>query len=1242
MPRISIVMPVFNSAEYLEESIISILNQTYTDWEFLIINEFGSNDGSKEIVEKYAKIDKRIILIQNKTRLGIAESMNVGLNIAKGEYIARMDADDISMPERFETQLKYLDENQDVVMCGVKVQIFGSNPFEWKLECDKEKLSTNILFYSPSVHPTVMVRKSFLDKYNIKYNKEYRASEDYDLFSKICEKGKVANVNQILFKYRIMENNATFKNNDIGLVIYNDIMKRQFERLGLEFNEQELKLLSPHYSMKGAKGREVISRLIQLDLLLKKILVANAKLCLYNQDCLMNTLNKRYKEAYDSIAWSCSNVDFNKASMIYEKSIFKNDKFYHSENLNKNYINPQVTVLIPTFNSEKYLMDTLWSLLEQTYSNYEILILNEFGSDDDTVFIANMFNDSRIKVIQNQEKLGLAESLNLGIRIARGKYLARMDADDLCSKHRLQLQFEFLESNKEYGIVGSWQHHFGIDTDWIHKCSVSNEDLEAELLYNCDLCHSTLMLRKSYFIEHQLYYDNTYAAEDYELWTRAIRKFKIANIPQVLGEYRVGEDNITAQKEDILSQESGEIVANNLNYYFNIVVPTEHIGLLSGWKNEFNKLTKVELKKALNTEKKVILAIWKENNRINKMNTNSLLKTLNKRWRMITNTWEEDGIVFSIDELFEKATYGHARFVKNISRIKRLSVKRFIKKCLGRIYRPIKYRTIDVVQQQIWDLDGHLNDLDGHLYDYKEEILQEIQDEVRCRINIAADEITVTMKKHIESTFQNIMIEYSNQISASVEQVVDKQLLSLKEEIDSQIVGLLKQKNFEEVSERLAKNTKSIIDTVDTRIWKAELNMTEKLDKQDKILDKLDSYYTDRAFEVNKVWYNSNDKIRVVFLFQIASFWPSWESLYNFMMNDERFEVTIILYNEIINEKTQMRTAREFLLNNEIPFIEYSENILDYITPHILVMQTPYDEWHRSYELWSENIRAKGIRIIYIPYGLEIGDTVESRKYQYNTKMMGNCWRIYTLSELMKECYQKYSANGAKVRALGHPKFDTLIEPEVHLLSGDLIGEINGRRVCLWKVHFPQKMQVDNVEKIVTPSIEEYIKFAEYITKVQDVYFIFMPHPKFMEMCKWIVGAEEKAKLLFEILNESNNATVFTEDDYRPAVLAADFAITDRSSLMIEIGVNNIPTMFVSNPNYFEPLSEGIKELVSSYIQGNTAEDMISFVEDCLNGVDTNKEIREKAFNKCVPYTDGKCGIRIIEDITTSLQLEAD
>ncbi len=121
-PKVTVLMPVYNAEKYLKTAIESILKQTFSDFELLIIND-GSTDGSEEIIRSFN--DKRIRLFNNEQNLGIIKTLNKGLNLAKGEYIIRMDADDISLPDRLELQVKYMEENPGIGISGTQARIFG-------------------------------------------------------------------------------------------------------------------------------------------------------------------------------------------------------------------------------------------------------------------------------------------------------------------------------------------------------------------------------------------------------------------------------------------------------------------------------------------------------------------------------------------------------------------------------------------------------------------------------------------------------------------------------------------------------------------------------------------------------------------------------------------------------------------------------------------------------------------------------------------------------------------------------------------------------------------------------------------------------------------------------------------------------------------------------------------------------------------------------------------------------------
>lgn len=205
-PRVSVIMPAYNSEKYISEAIESILNQTFTDFEFIILND-GSTDNTQKIVKEYAKKDKRIKFIDNKKNKGLVSVLNQGIDLAQGEYIARMDSDDISLPTRFEKQIEYMDKHPECGILGTWYKVFGK-----KEEEVKHPLNIKILDLMDSCyigHPTVFIRKSVLDKYNFKYNKEYNCCEDYELWSCLVFVTEIHNLPEILLKYRWHGNNIS-------------------------------------------------------------------------------------------------------------------------------------------------------------------------------------------------------------------------------------------------------------------------------------------------------------------------------------------------------------------------------------------------------------------------------------------------------------------------------------------------------------------------------------------------------------------------------------------------------------------------------------------------------------------------------------------------------------------------------------------------------------------------------------------------------------------------------------------------------------------------------------------------------------------------------------------------------------------------------------------------------------------------------------------------------------------------
>lgn len=238
---ISVVMSVYNSEQFLKEAIESILNQTYKNVEFIIIND-GSEDNSSEIIKSYMKNDDRIKLIDRENR-GLAYSLNEGIKLAKGEYIARMDADDISVLDRFEKQIKAMNE-RDLDVCGGYIEEFYENG---KTRIKKYPLYDNeikfsLISLSPFAHPSVMIKKSVFDKviYNI-----LEASQDYDLWTQMAIHGfKMGNIQDVVLKYRIHSAQVTVQKRLKQKYITYQISKNYTDHLHSNINISDVRFHS--------------------------------------------------------------------------------------------------------------------------------------------------------------------------------------------------------------------------------------------------------------------------------------------------------------------------------------------------------------------------------------------------------------------------------------------------------------------------------------------------------------------------------------------------------------------------------------------------------------------------------------------------------------------------------------------------------------------------------------------------------------------------------------------------------------------------------------------------------------------------------------------------------------------------------------------------------------------------------------------------------------------------------------
>jgi glycosyltransferase involved in cell wall biosynthesis len=228
-PTVSVVMPAYNTAKYLKNAIESVLQQTFADFEFIIVDDC-STDGTGAIADEYAKGDSRVVVLHNEKNIGVTRSRNRGLDAAKGEFIAKMDADDMSYPQRFEKQVAYLRSNPNICMVSTsyeRIDETGAVIGPIVLNFGKDELRKMMIAENYVCHGTVMYRREPVMRLG-KYREKILISEDYDLWLRMIEKYEIAQIPDILYKFRISEGSLSSKHAS-EMTEYNRLVK-QFAR----------------------------------------------------------------------------------------------------------------------------------------------------------------------------------------------------------------------------------------------------------------------------------------------------------------------------------------------------------------------------------------------------------------------------------------------------------------------------------------------------------------------------------------------------------------------------------------------------------------------------------------------------------------------------------------------------------------------------------------------------------------------------------------------------------------------------------------------------------------------------------------------------------------------------------------------------------------------------------------------------------------------------------------------------
>lgn len=287
-PIFSIVMPVYNCQKYVAEAVESILGQTFEDFEFIIVDD-GSNDETVSIINTYQ--DKRIKLIQNDKNMGCYPSRNLGFDHCTGDYICIMDGDDVALSHRLESQYQFMENRTGIDITGSNAYL-NSFDQETKLPSDHETLKVYFLENNFCIHPTICIRRSFLEKHKLRYDVRYIYSSDYDFLARSMRVGVVENMEEKILIYRRHTDQISMSHNHEQRAFGNQIRESQLVKLGLAPED-----VGPRH-LAFLAGHPLRASPADIDALLdwaNNLVVINRPVTFYCEEILIDFLRKKLK-----------------------------------------------------------------------------------------------------------------------------------------------------------------------------------------------------------------------------------------------------------------------------------------------------------------------------------------------------------------------------------------------------------------------------------------------------------------------------------------------------------------------------------------------------------------------------------------------------------------------------------------------------------------------------------------------------------------------------------------------------------------------------------------------------------------------------------------------------------------------------------------------------------------------------------------------------------------------------------
>lgn len=322
-PRASVVMPVYNSEKHLRAAIDSVLNQTFKNFEFIILDD-ASTDNSVDIVKSYT--DPRIKLVINEKNQGISYSLNRGIELSESEYIIRMDSDDICLPKRFTKQITFMDSHPKVGVCGTWVKTIGAEEgVVWRPSTKPDIVHCTTLFSAVLCHPSTIIRRQFLDQYSLRYCIEVSGFEDWDMWRRGARHFPIVNIPQVLLYYRTREYPPIEKDSDFNAPLYrlyHELDRRNFKDLNLQATEEETLI---HRRLGSLKLKTDSDFVVSANQWLHKLYSANQITNIYPQSAFHQVLAHYWLRI-------CNNIS---SSSIESWTNFCNSPHFDTKSLNK-------------------------------------------------------------------------------------------------------------------------------------------------------------------------------------------------------------------------------------------------------------------------------------------------------------------------------------------------------------------------------------------------------------------------------------------------------------------------------------------------------------------------------------------------------------------------------------------------------------------------------------------------------------------------------------------------------------------------------------------------------------------------------------------------------------------------------------------------------------------------------------------------------------------------------------------